>query len=193
MIRRAFTLLWLLFPVAAIAFHFNYGKEHVLRETASDDLKRIAAMERLPDEDRDWEQIVSEYDKLEDKLATAEMPEVIDHVKLAKARARLEMLDIGTAITDLTELLQSCATRYGDDAPITRAVRESLGKAQYHAALLLQENDLPEKEWRPFADRARQLFRYLAEHEDPAALKDYEERVTKEFDQASKRVNGAQN
>jgi hypothetical protein len=193
MIRKALVLLWLLFPVGVLAFHFNYGQSYMLREAASNDLKRIAELEQLPDDQRDWEQIIAEYEKLEEKLAATELSDMIDRIKLAKARACLEMLDIGTAIEDLTELLQACATRYGDDAPITRAVRETLGKAHYHAALLLQESDLPEKEWRPFADRSRQLFRYLAEHDDPAALKDYEERVTKEFDRAAKRITGTGN
>ena len=38
-----------------------------------------------------------------------------------------------------------------------------------------------EDEWRPFAERTRQIFRYLAEHQDESALAEYEQRVEKEF------------
>jgi hypothetical protein len=190
MIRRAFTLLWLLFPVGVLAFHFNYGADYIAHERATDHLKQIAALEQVPEDQRDWERIIKEYDSLERELAPYQPPVVIDQIRLAKAKARLEMLDIATAITDLTTLLQDCATKHGDDAPVTRSVREMLGKANYYATCVLQANNAAEAEWRPFAERSRQLFRYLAEHENAGALADYEHRVDKEFERASARLTG---
>ena len=38
-----------------------------------------------------------------------------------------------------------------------------------------------EEEWRPFAERTRQIFRFLAEHREPGALAKYEERAAAEF------------
>jgi hypothetical protein len=46
---------------------------------------------------------------------------------------------------------------------------------------VLKTNGAPETEWRPFAERARQLFRYLAELEDPAEFERYQDRVEQEF------------
>ena len=91
------------------------------------------------------------------------------------------MLDVVGAITDLTELLQEAAQIHGDDAKATRAIREQLGKAHYYATYLLKTNGAAEEEWRPFAERTRQIFRYLAEHQDPTALAQYEQRVEAEF------------
>ena len=85
------------------------------------------------------------------------------------------------SIDDLNALLQESALVHGDDAKITRAVRELLGKANYYATYLLKTNGAAEEEWRPFAERTRQIFRYLAEHQDAAALAQYEQRVAQEF------------
>ena len=77
------------------------------------------------------------------------------------------MLELDRAIADLTRLLQETACAYGENARITRSVREQLGKAYYYATWTLKTNSAPEEEWLPFAERARQLFRYLAEWENP--------------------------
>jgi len=191
MIRRALTLLWLLLPVGVLAFHFNYGDTYVQRERAAAHLRRIEHLEAMDDKQRDWAQIITEYDTLEREVAAIEPPRVIHQIRLARANARLEMLDIATAITDLTTLLQEAAVVHGEDAPVTRSVRETLGKAHYYATCLLQANNSAESEWRPYAERARQLFRFLAEHEDPGVLTDYEHRVQVEFDRAAERMAGA--
>jgi hypothetical protein len=188
MIRKALTLLWLLFPVFVIAFHYTYGQDYVRREKVHEHLKRIQQMELLDEDHRDWNQIIAEYETLEHDSAGIQSPKVLHQIRLAKARARLEMLDIATAITDLTTLLQEVAFVHGEDAAMTRSVREMLGKAHYHATILLQANNAAEKEWRPFAERSRQLFRFLAEHENPMALADYEQRVRGELDRAAERM-----
>jgi hypothetical protein len=91
------------------------------------------------------------------------------------------MLDVVGSIADLNVLLQESALTHGDDAKTTRAIREMLGKANYYATYLLKTNGAAEEEWRPFAERTRQIFRYLAEHQEPGALAQYEQRVEEEF------------
>ena len=62
-----------------------------------------------------------------------------------------------------------------------------LGKAHYYATYLLKTNGAAEDEWRPFAERTRQIFRYLAEHQEPGALAQYEQRVEAEFEKTLQR------
>ena len=66
---------------------------------------------------------------------------------------------------------------------LTRRVQEQGGavQAHYYAAYLLKTNGAAEEEWRPFAERTRQIFRFLAEHQEPGALEKYEARVAAEF------------
>ena len=178
--RKFFTLLWLLFPVAVLYYHFNEGQNQILREQARDHVAAIRELEKA--KEPDWEKIIEEYDKLSAELPANEQPLVRHQVRLAKAKARLEMLDVIGSIEDLNALLQEAALVHGDDAKVTRAVRELLGKANYYATYLLKTNGAAEDEWRPFAERTRQIFRYLAEHQDAEALAQYEQRVEAEFE-----------
>jgi hypothetical protein len=177
--RKFFTLLWLLFPVGVVYYHFNEGQAQLAREQARDHLTRIRDLERA--KEPDWPVIVEEYDKLAAELPPNERPTVRHQVRLAKAKAKVEMLDVAGAITDLSQLLKESAAVDGEDGATTRAVRETLGKAYFYATSLLKANGATEEEWRPYAERTRQVFRYLAEHQDPAALADYERRVEAEF------------
>ena len=177
--RKFFTLLWLLFPVAVLYYHFNEGQNQIARQNARVHAEKIRAMERA--KEPDWATIVEEYDKLAAELPANEEPVVRHEIRLAKAKAQLEMLDVVGAINDLTTLLQESAQVNGDDAKITRAIRETLGKAHYYATYLLKTNGAAEEEWRPYAERTRQIFRYLAEHQEPGALAKYEQRVEEEF------------
>jgi hypothetical protein len=44
--RKFFTLLWLLFPVGVVYYHFNEGQTQMAREKARDHLIRIRELER---------------------------------------------------------------------------------------------------------------------------------------------------
>jgi hypothetical protein len=146
------------------------------RERAWAKLQAIHALERQPDVD--WAAVTNGYRLLIDVYLPAdEDPLVIYQTRLAIAKAQQEALDIGGSIDSLRALLTEVAERYGDDAPITRAVRESLGKSHYLAARILKQAMSPEEAWLPHAERARQIFRYLVEHQHPAAFQHYERKV----------------
>jgi hypothetical protein len=183
--RKFFTLLWLLFPVAVLYYHFNEGQNQMAREKARAHVERIHALEKA--KEPDWERIIEEYEKLTSELPENEEMLVRHQIRLAQSKAKLEMLDVAGAIADLTTLLQETAQVHGDDAKVTRAVRETLGKAHYYATYLLKTNGAAEEEWRPYAERTRQIFRFLAEHQDSVALAQYEERVEAEFQKTIQR------
>jgi len=180
--KKTLVLLWMLFPVGVAAYHFNVGPKQMLREQAYRRLVEIRQLERQAEPD--WQLILEQYDRLVEDLPPDEDPRVYHEIRLAQGRARLEMLDLATAIDDLTRLLQETAAAYGENARLTRGVRETLGKAHYYATWVLKMNNAAEDEWRPFAERARQLFRYLAELEDPREFQRYESRVRATFDRA---------
>ncbi len=185
MIRKTLILLWMLFPVGVAAYHFNFGAKQEARQRAYRLLCDIRQLEQ--EKEPDWQDIIDRYGKLIDELPPDEDSQVICQIRLAVCKARLEMLDLDKAVAELTRLLQETAVAYGENARITRGVREQLGKAYYYAAWTLKTNGAPEDEWRPFAERARQLFRYLAELEDPQEFGRYEDRVREEFQKALER------
>lgn len=180
--RKLLTLLWLLCPVAALCYHFGPGQDQVVRVKARQHVESIRRLERA--REPDYAKIIEEYDKLGSELPGNVKPLVRHQIRLAKAKARLEMLDVPGALDELSQLLREAAQAHGEDAAITRAIRETQGKAYYYATYLLKTNGAAESEWRPFAERTRQIFRFLAERQDPAALAGYEKRVASEFERA---------
>lgn len=187
-IRKPLVLLWMLFPVGVAAYHFNAGPKQMARERAYAQLEEIRRLAQ--DKEPNWEEIIRRYHELTAELPPDEDAQVFYQIRLAVCEARLEMLDLVTAIEDLTRLLQETAATYGENAPITRGVREQLGKAHYHATWVLKTSGASEDEWRPFAERSRQLFRCLAELEDPEEFDRYEERVRRKFEQAVEDTDG---
>lgn len=183
--RKFFTLLWLLCPVAALYYHFNDGQDQIARVKARRHVEAIRKLEHAPEPD--WASVVEEYELLEKELPANETPLVRHQIRLAQSRAKLELLDVAGALDALTVLLRESADAHGENARMTRATREMLGKANYYATYLLKTNGAPEEEWRPYAERTRQLFRFLAEHQEPGALVRYEDRVAAELARAIER------
>jgi hypothetical protein len=188
MIKKTLVLLWMLFPVGVAAYHFNEGPRQMARERAHAQLLDIRRLTQA--DEPDWEDVIRRYHELTAELPPDEDPRVFYQIRLAICEARLEMLDVATAIEDLTRLLQETATAYGENASLTRGVREQLGKAHYHATWVLKTSGASEDEWRPFAERARQLFRCLAELENPVEFERYQERVRREFEMAVENTDG---
>ncbi len=186
--RKWMTLAWLLCGVVIFAYHYNYGQKQIKREKAWALLKQIRAIESA--QDRNIDEILLRYDDgkpyshpldLCDALPTDENPIVFHQIRLTQIRLRLEAYDVGPALPELQELLNECTAQYGEDAEMTAAVRETLGKAHYMAAWILQSVGAAPEEWRPYAERARQVFRYLAEHTDAKAYGSYEAEVQRAF------------
>ena len=138
--RKFFTLLWLLFPVGVVYYHFNEGQAQMAREKARDHLVAIRELERA--KEPDWPTVVEEYDKLAAELPQDERPSVRHQIRLAKAKAKIEMLDVAGAIADLAQLLKESAAVDGEDGSTTRAIRETLGKAYFYATALLKATSL---------------------------------------------------
>jgi hypothetical protein len=116
----------------------DLGPKQVARERAYVRLLEIQRRERQ--KDPDWQAIIDEYQTLVQDLPPDEDPMTLYEIRLAVCRARLEMLDLDTAIDELTRLLQETAADCGENARITRGVREQLGKAHYYATWVLKTN-----------------------------------------------------
>jgi hypothetical protein len=190
--RKWMTLAWLLSGVVIFAYHHNYGQKQIEREEAWALLQEIRALETA--EDRNIDEILLRYSDGEphshpvdlwDALPLDEDPIIFHQIRLTQIRLRLEAYDVGTALPELQELMNECAAAYGENADMTAAVRETLGKAHYMAAWILQGVGAAPEEWRPYAERARQVFRYLAEHTDPEAYGHYEAEVERAFTELS--------
>ena len=83
---------------------YNAKIRQMARERAQAQLLEIQRLARA--EQPDWEAIIRRYHELTGELPPDEDPLVFFQIRLAICEARLEMLDLATAIEDLTRLLQ---------------------------------------------------------------------------------------
>ena len=70
--RKALILLWMLFPVTVLAYHYNFGAKQMARERAYDQLREIRKLQRQ--EKPDWLAIVDAYEVLRTELPPNEDP-----------------------------------------------------------------------------------------------------------------------
>jgi cbb3-type cytochrome oxidase subunit 3 len=177
--RKWLTLLWLLCGVGIVVYHFNGGRKQVRREEAYRQYCEIQQLEQT--EHPDWKDIAQRYDKLAATLSGDEDRKVLRQVHLAKCRAMLEALQIRAAVDQLQILLDETANAYGEDAKLTRAVRSTMGRAQFMAGWVLQQTGAPDNEYRQRYERSRQIFRYLVEHDNEASFSKYQSRIARQL------------
>lgn len=91
-------------------------------------------------------------------------PEAQQRVRLARARALVRSGDIGAGANELEDIIDWHGAAGRPDADIALQAREELATAYYYGARLLRLAGRPSAEWREVSGRARQNYRYLAEH-----------------------------
>lgn len=91
-------------------------------------------------------------------------PEAQQRVRLARARAMVRSGDIGAGANELEDIVDWHGAAGRPDADIALQAREELATAYYYGARLLRLAGRPSAEWREVSGRARQNYRYLAEH-----------------------------
>ncbi len=89
----------------------------------------------------------------------------VHEIRWAAAYATVRSGDIWGGITDLESLLEDPHAT----PELTRATREELATAYYYGARLLRLSGMPQNEWRVESSKARQHFRFLAEHDDASS------------------------
>jgi hypothetical protein len=166
---RLLFALWLLVPVGLAAWHFGPGQPQLARDRAGDLLRRAEAAEA----NQQWEQAGALYSQ-----AAAEMPESDqaerNRLQVLQARARIRNGEILEGQEQLEKLLARLDNEpAGSPALATDAFHE-LAAASYYAAWIMRLEGATAEEWKPEAETARQLFRFLAERAEQAGDGDAE-------------------
>ncbi len=108
-----------------------------------------------------WKLVADTYARIEEG-ARGSPDETIRTIRWSRARALIRAGDIWTGIDELEAILSDAAE--GTEDALIRATREQLAAAHYYGARLMRLAGEPESEWLIESGKARQHFRYLAEH-----------------------------
>src|SRR5262245_61261161 len=170
--KTVLILIWLLVPVALLAYHFGPGQARLSLDRAAQKIaeaRSLETQEQWPDAVQAWGEALAN--------TPATKADSRFQIRLAQARARMFTGELPEAMEDMSTLLTEVETAKADKG-LEREVRGSLASAQYYAAWLMRLESAPLDEWMQAADNARQNFRLLAEQTaGAAARKDYEKNL----------------
>ncbi len=173
--RKLLIFAWLLLPGGAAAFHY-YGPGHKWKEL--EDVSKVIAEADAHAAKSEWSQAVAKYDAALQRLPADRVAQV-RHIRLGKSRARMFVGQLPQAHDDLEALLQEVESDAKPDRALVQETRAALANAQYYMTWLLRLEGLPETEWSPYIEGARQNYRLLSEGAqekgDPAEAKQMKE------------------
>ena len=156
--------LWLLVPVALLAYHYGPGQSRLAMDRAAQKITEAKAFEAV----EDW---AAAYAAWTEALAAtpADKSTARFQLRLAQARTRMWTGDLPEAISDLETLLTE-AQRSGADKAFQGEVRASLAGGQYYEGWLMRLEGAPAEEWLQPVEASRQNFRLLAENTSDSKL-----------------------
>ncbi len=170
--RRLILLVWLLLPVAAGAYHYGPGQDHLaddrtaglveVAQAAASKARAVAAVEGDSAAKSLWMEADAAY---AEALASVrnEHVELSRTLRLERAKAQMFASKLPDARRDLEQLLGELVEDASADPKLVAGAREALANAQYYNTWLMRLEGAPREEWEREIDASRQNYRLLAE------------------------------
>ncbi len=177
--KKALLFVWLLLPVAAGAYHYGPGQDHlrsdragaaiVLAEVATREARKVAAAEGDDAARAKWAEAEAAWSEALELLPPGREREART-LQLERAKAQMWIGKLPDARHDLDALVNEIAGDAEADPALLGAAREALANAQYYTTWLMRLEGAPREEWEPEIEASRQNYKLLAE--DPARASD---------------------
>ena len=152
--KIALLLSWLAIPMTWLGWHYGPGQE-ALKLDASDRAVKEAVAAKSPEEQ------LSAYD-----AAIAALPKSANaqarRIRLARCETLIEGKKLPQARKELQALYGEMKEDPAAEAAVLERVQEELAGAKYYMTWLMRLEGLPQEEWEPEIESARQHFRLLA-------------------------------
>lgn len=110
-----------------------------------------------------WKRVADAFGHIHE-VALGSSDETLQQVRWGRSRALVRAGEIWEGIGELESLLAEIGAAEGDESPLALAARQELATAHYYGARLRRLAGDPEEQWLVDSGKARQHFRYLAEH-----------------------------
>lgn len=165
--KIALTTLWLLIPLAFAAWHFGPGQVHLDLDDAQSHISK--AENALAEEDyqtaiQNWEAAMGKLPKQEVTMGR--------RLELEIAKAKMLNKELPEAREELAELMLILDEDPNADPELRDETRSSLANARYYMTYLMKLEGLPDAEWEPEIEAARQEYKLLAQSaSDPELAK----------------------
>jgi len=120
---------------------------------------------------RAWMRVADAFGHIHE-VAIGSSDETLRQVRWARSRALVRAGEIWEGIGELESLLAEIGAEEGGGSALALAARQELATAHYYGARLRRLAGDPEEQWLIDSGKARQHFRYLAEHAREAGMPD---------------------
>ncbi|MEY3460016.1 MAG: hypothetical protein RL215_3173 [Planctomycetota bacterium] len=171
--RKLLLALWLTLPLAGFLYHLSAGEAHSRMDLLGSHLQTGRNLARQSQ----WTRASQQLQKALELVPDAD-DQLRRTLRLELAQARIHGAGLPEANDDLKKLLGEITA---PDAPtadpkFTAQVREALASSQYYLTWLMRLEGLPETDWKPEIESARQNYRLLAEQAGDAHVTAEEKR-----------------
>jgi len=150
--------LWCLVPVGLLAYHYGPGQERVVLDNAGALLDSAKAKADA----KDWNAAILGY---EDTLAKLPKDRVADsrRIRLELAKARMEAHQLPKAREELAALSGELSQDPNAHAGLRDETLGTLASSRFYMTYLMKLEGLPDSEWEPEIEAARQEQKLLVQ------------------------------
>ncbi len=156
--RRVLLVGWLMLLPLGGLYHLVAGPEH----RKMDDIGQALADARSMVADEKYSSAVAKFEKALESLPSEAIADS-RRIRLEMAQAKMNASRLPEAHKDLKSLLDELLADEDHDLKFEQHVRESLAGSQFYMTWLMRLEGLPNTEWEPEIESARQNYRMLAE------------------------------
>ena len=162
--------LWCLVPLGLLAYHYGPGREQMTLDAAASTLDHAKAQADAGD----WNAAIAGYEESLAKLPKDKIDEA-RRIRLELAKARMEAAQLPKAREELAVLADELAQDPNAPAKLRDETLATLANARFYMTYLMKLEGLPDSEWEPEIEAARQeqklLVQRATEAGDSAAAK----------------------
>ncbi|MEZ6096984.1 MAG: hypothetical protein R3C03_22635 [Pirellulaceae bacterium] len=146
-------IAWLFIGLGGLIYHFGPGRERL----ELDQIDNLLADARASVAAEEWDASVTTYEKVLAMLPD-QLQEQSWQVQLELCKAKMMAAKLPEARTSLEELFRD--VRAAENAPqqLVADIESALASSQYYTTWLMRLEGLPEDEWKPEIEAARQHY-----------------------------------
>lgn len=150
--------LWCLVPVGLLAYHYGPGREkQELDATAA-----ILAKAQQEAAEENWTAVIDTYELSLSKLPKSHVAEA-RRIRLELAKARMEASQLPVAREELAALVEELTQDPDADPALRDEAISTLATSRFYMTYLMKLEGLPDSEWEPEIEAARQEQKLLYE------------------------------
>ncbi|MEA2711806.1 MAG: hypothetical protein QOF78_4407 [Phycisphaerales bacterium] len=155
--RKLLAVLWLIVPVALIAYHYGPGQLKMQRDRAA----RQLSAAREAESREDWKGAYDAYGRALQELPDSDKDARL-MTRLSQAKSRVFLGELPEAMEDVESLLTDASTETSNRA-LQDQIRSTAGSMHYYTAWSMRLEGADTAEWTEQTEAARQHFRMLSE------------------------------